>query len=114
KPPEKSIVVLPFRNLSNDPGNQYFADGIQEGILNHLFRIGEMRVISRTTAEYFRDNPMTSPEIGRKLKVLYVLEGSVQRYEQKVRIFVQLIDAWDDQHMFSEEYEGELTNLFAY
>ncbi|MDX9947094.1 MAG: helix-turn-helix domain-containing protein [Bacteroidales bacterium] len=114
KPPEKSIVVLPFRNLSNDPGNQYFADGIQEGILNHLFRIGEMRVISRTTAEYFRDNPMTSPEIGRKLKVLYVLEGSVQRYEQKVRIFVQLIDARDDQHMFSEEYEGELTNLFAY
>jgi TolB-like protein/AraC-like DNA-binding protein len=114
KPPEKSIVVLPFRNLSNDPGNQYFADGIQEGILNHLFRIGEMRVISRTTAEYFRDNPMTSPEIGKKLNVLYVLEGSVQRYEQKVRIFVQLIDARDDQHLFSEEYEGEMTNLFAY
>lgn len=114
RPPEKSIVVLPFRNLSNDPGNQYFADGIQEGILNHLFSISEMRVVSRTTAEYFRDNPMTSPEIGKKLNVLYVLEGSIQRYEQKVRIFVQLIDARDDQHLFSEEYEGEMTNLFVY
>ncbi|MBN2665558.1 MAG: helix-turn-helix domain-containing protein [Bacteroidales bacterium] len=114
KPAEKSIVVLPFKNLSNDIENQWFADGIQEGILNHLFRISEMRVISRTTAEYFRDNPMTSPEIGKKLNVFYVLEGSVQRHEQKVRIFVQLINARDDQHMFSEEYEGEMTNLFAY
>jgi TolB-like protein/AraC-like DNA-binding protein len=114
EPPEKSIVVLPFRNLSNNTENQYFADGIQEGILNHLFRISEMRVISRTSAEYFRDNPMTSPEIGRKLNVSYVLEGSVQRHEQKVRIFVQLINARDDQHLFSEEYEGEMTNLFAY
>jgi TolB-like protein/AraC-like DNA-binding protein len=112
--PEKSIVVLPFKNLSNDPENQYFADGVQEGILNNLFRISEMRVISRTSAEYFRDNPMTSPEIGRKLHVFYVLEGSVQWQEQKVRIFVQLINARDDQHIFSEEYEGEMTNLFAY
>lgn len=114
KSSEKSIVVLPFRNLSNDIENQYFADGIQEGILNNLFRISEMRVISRTTAEYFRDHPMTSPEIAKKLNVFYVLEGSVQRHDQKVRIFVQLIDARNDQHVFSEEYEGEMTNLFTY
>jgi len=114
KQPEKSIVVLPFKNLSDNPGNQYFADGITEDILNHLFRISEMRVISRTSAEYFRDNPMTSPEIGRKLHVNYVLEGSVQTHEQEVRIFVQLIDARDDQHMLSEEYEGKMTNIFAF
>jgi AraC-like DNA-binding protein len=66
---EKSIVVLPFKNLTDDSENQYFADGIMEDILNHLFRIREMRVISRTTAEYFRGNPMTSPEIARKLSV---------------------------------------------
>jgi TolB-like protein/AraC-like DNA-binding protein/lipoprotein NlpI len=112
KHPEKSIVVLPFKNLTDDSENQYFADGIMEDILNHLFRIREMRVISRTTAEYFRGNPMTSPEIARKLSVNYVLEGSVQRYENKVRIFVQLIDARNDQHILSERFESEMTNIF--
>lgn len=112
--PEKSIVVLPFNNLSDNPENQYFADGIMEDILNDLFRISELKVISRTSAEYFRGKSMTSPEIGRMLNVNYVLEGSVQRHEKEARIFVQLINAVDDQHILSERYEGELTNIFAF
>jgi TolB-like protein/AraC-like DNA-binding protein/Tfp pilus assembly protein PilF len=112
--PDKSIVVLPFNNLSGNPENQYFADGIMEDILNDLFRISELRVISRTSAEYFRGKSMTSPEIGRMLNVNYVLEGSVQRNDNEVRIFVQLINADDDQHILSEKYEGKLTNIFAF
>ncbi len=114
KPPQKSIVVLPFKILSDNPENQYLADGIMDGILNNLFRISEMRVISRTSSEYFRNNPMTSPEIGRMLNATYVLEGSVQREIQYVRIFVQLIDARNDKHVLSEVYEGEITNIFAF
>ncbi len=109
--PEKSMVVLPFKNLSDNIENQYFADGIMEDILNHLFRIRGISVRSRTTAEHFRGNPMTSPQIARELNVNYVLEGSVLRYENKVRIFVQLIDARNDQHILSEKYEGELTDI---
>ncbi len=109
---EKSIIVLPFNNLTDDSENQYFADGIMEDILNQLFRIREMKVVSRTTAEYFRDSHMTSPEIARKVSVNYVLEGSVQRSENKVRIFVQMIDARNDQHILSERFEGDMTSIF--
>ena len=112
KYPDKSIVVLPFKNLSDDSENQYFADGIMEDILNHLFRIKELRVISRTTAESFRGNPITSPEIARKLNVNYVLEGSVYKSENKIKLFVQLIDARNDQHILSEKYEDDMTNIF--
>ncbi len=112
KYPERSIVVLPFKNLSDDSENQYFADGITEDILNHLFRIKELRVISRTTAESFRGNLITSPEIARKLNVNYVLEGSVYRSENKIKLFVQLIDARNDQHILSEKYEDDMTNIF--
>jgi len=114
KYPEKSIVVLPFKNLSDDSENQYFADGIMEDILNYLFRIREMRVVSRTTSEHFRESRMTSPEIGKELNVNYVLEGSVQRQDKEVRIFVQLIDVRDDQHLISEKYDGEMTDIFAF
>jgi TolB-like protein/AraC-like DNA-binding protein len=114
KQPQKSIVVLPFKNLSDEPGNQYFADGIMEDILNNLFRISDMRVVSRTSAEYFRESPMTSPEIARKMHVDYVLEGSVQKQGEEVRIFTQLIDARNDQHLLSEKYEGEMVNLFDF
>lgn len=109
---EKSIVVLPFRNLSNDKENQYFADGIMEDILNNLFRVSDLRVISRTTAEHFREQTVTSPEIAKMLKVNFVLEGSVFRSENKIRIFVQLIDAQNDQPVLSEKYEGEMSNIF--
>ncbi len=113
KQTEKSIVVLPFKNLSDDPENQYFADGIMEDILNYLFEISEITVRSRTTAEHFRGNLMTSPEIARKLKVNYVLEGSVLRSENKVRIFIQLIDARSDKHIMSEKFEGEFADVLA-
>jgi TolB-like protein/AraC-like DNA-binding protein len=112
KYPEKSIVVLPFKNLSDDSENQYFADGIMEDILNHLFRIKELRVISRTTAESFRGKSITSPEIARKLNVNYVLEGSVYKSENKIKLFVQLIDARNDQHIMSEKYEDDMNNIF--
>ena len=112
--PQKSIVVLPFKNLTDEAGTQYFADGIMEDILNNLFMISELRVISRTSAEYFRNSQMTSPEIARKLHVDYVLEGSVQRQGQEVRIFTQLIDARNDQHLLSEKYEGEMENIFDF
>ena len=112
--PEKSIIVLPFNNLSDDPGSRYFADGIMEDILNNLFRISEMRVVSRTSSEYFRGKQMTSPDIARKMNVNYVVEGSVQRKDQDIRIFIQLIDARNDQHILSEKYEGEMTGLFAF
>jgi len=111
--PEKSIVVLPFRNLSDDPGNQYFADGIMEDILNHLFRMEELNVRSRTSSEHFRENQMTLPQIARELRVNYVLEGSVLRDYNKVRIFIQLIDARNDQHILSEKYEGDMVNQFV-
>jgi TolB-like protein/AraC-like DNA-binding protein len=108
----KSIVVLPFKNLSNNVDNQYFADGITENILNLLFRISELRVVSRTTSEQFREKQMTIPEIAKMLNVNYVLEGSVSRSGNKVEIFVQLIDARMDQHVISEKFETETTNIF--
>ena len=114
KQPQKSIVVLPFKNLSDEPGNQYFADGIMEDILNNLFRISDLRVVSRTTSEYFRESPMTSPEIARKMNVDYVLEGSIQKQGGDVRIFTQLIDARNDQHLLSEKYEGKMENIFDF
>ena len=98
--------------MSNDRGNQYFADGIMEDILNHLFRISDIKVVSRTTSEHFRENQTTLPEIAKMLKVNYVLEGSVFRSENKIRIFVQLIDARNDQHILSEKYEGEMSDIF--
>jgi TolB-like protein/AraC-like DNA-binding protein/Tfp pilus assembly protein PilF len=113
KDPDQSIVVLPFKNLSEDPGNQYFADGIMEDVLNNLIRIRDIRVISRTTAEHFRGSSLTSPQIAEELHVGYVLEGSVLKYENKARIFVQLIDARHDQHIWSEKYDRELTDIFT-
>jgi TolB-like protein/AraC-like DNA-binding protein len=111
--PDKSIAVLPFKNLSDDSDNQYFADGIMEDILNRLFSISDLKVISRTTAEHFRESNMTSPEIAEQLHVGYVLEGSVLKYKNKVRIFVQLIDARRDQHILSKKYDRDLTDIFA-
>lgn len=111
--PDKSIVVLPFKNLSNEPENQYFADGVMEDILNNLFIISELRVISRTTSEHYRDSKLTSPEVAGNLGVRYVLEGSVRRDQNKARIMVQLIDAWQDQHTWSEKFDTELTDIFA-
>ena len=112
-PAGKSIIVMPFKYLSNDPGNQWFAEGVTEDIRNNLCRISELFVISKTTSEYLSGKAMTIPEIARKLNVSYVLEGSVLRDGNMVRVFVQLIDAGNDRHMFSERFENEMVNIFA-
>ncbi len=110
---ENSIVVLPFKNLSGDPDNQYFADGIMEDILNSLYQVSNLRVISRTTSEHFRDTDLTSGEISRQLNARNVLEGSVRRQDDKVRITVQLIDGKKEQHLWSENYDRELTDMLG-
>jgi TolB-like protein/AraC-like DNA-binding protein/Flp pilus assembly protein TadD len=110
---ENSIVVLPFKNLSGDPANQYFADGIMEEILNNLYHISNLRVISRTTSEHFRDTDLTSGEISRQLNARNVLEGSVRRQDDRVRVTVQLIDGRKDQHLWSENYERELSDMLG-
>ncbi|MFO7656669.1 MAG: helix-turn-helix domain-containing protein [Bacteroidales bacterium] len=109
---EKSIAVLPFKNLSSEADNQYFADGITEDILNHLFRISDLRVISRTTAERFRDSELPSPEIAKSMGVNYLLEGSVRKLGDNVRITVQLIDGKSDRHLWSENYDRQLADIF--
>lgn len=109
----KSIAILPFKNMSDDPSNQYFSDGIMDAVLNNLTRIRELMVISRTTMEQYRNPKKTIPVISRELKVAYVLEGSVQKYGNKVRIIVQLIQGQTDHHLWSEEYDRELTDIFA-
>lgn len=108
-----SIVVLPFKNLSGDPDNQYFADGIMEDILNSLYQVSNLRVISRTTSEHFRDTDLTSGEISRQLNARNVLEGSVRRQDDKVRVTVQLIDGKKEQHLWSENYDRELTDMLG-
>ena len=110
---DNSIVVLPFKNLSGDPDNQYFADGIMEDILNSLYQVSNLRVISRTTAEHFRDTDLTSGEISRQLNARNVLEGSVRRQDDKVRVTVQLIDGKREEHLWSENYDRELTDILG-
>jgi TolB-like protein/AraC-like DNA-binding protein/Tfp pilus assembly protein PilF len=109
---ERSIAVLPFKNLSSEEDSQYFADGIMEDILNHLFRIGDLRVISRTTSERFRDSNLPASEIARSIGVNYILEGSVRKQDDQVRITVQLIDGKRDRHLWSENYDRKLTDIF--
>ncbi|CAN5253232.1 rhodanese-like domain-containing protein [soil metagenome] len=108
-----SIAVLPFKNLSTNPENQYFSDGVMEAILDHLIKIEDLRVISSTSVSQYRDTQKTIPEIGKELGVAYVLEGGVQRSGSKVRIHTQLIDTQNDQHVWSETYDRELTDVFA-
>jgi len=109
---DRSMIVMPFKNLSDDPGNQYFADGIMEDILNNLNHISGLRVVSRTTSEHFRGTNLTSGEIAREANARYVLESSIRRQEDKVRISVQLIDAKHDRHVWSEIFDREVTDIF--
>jgi TolB-like protein/AraC-like DNA-binding protein/lipoprotein NlpI len=110
---DKSILVLPFKNLSDDPNNQDFADGIMEDILNNLFQVSELRVISRTTSEHFLGSNFTAREVALKVNARYMLEGSVRRYGDKARISVQLIDAYKDQHIWSGNFDHELTDIIG-
>jgi len=113
KEPRLSIVVLPFANLSNDPDQQYFADGITEDVTTDLSRIVGMFVISRNTAFTYRNKPIDTKQIGRELGVRYVLEGSVQRSGKQVRITTQLIDAESDAHLWAERFDREMADLFT-
>src|SRR5213083_2754500 len=111
--PGKSIAVLPFENLSEDKANAYFADGIQEEILTRLSKIGDLKVISRTSTQRFKSAPSNLLEIARQLGVAHILEGSAQRSADKVRVNVQLIDAATDAHLWAETYDRKLTDIFA-
>lgn len=108
----KSIVVLPFVNLSSDPEQAYFADGMSEELLTLLARIPELRVISRTSAFAFKGADVGTAEIARQLKVSHVLEGSVRRSGDRLRITAQLIDAGTDTHLWSETYDRTLDDVF--
>lgn len=111
-PPEKSIAVLPFENFSDDIQNAYFADGIQDDILSNLAKVADLKVTSRTSVRQFKSGDRNLREIGEALGVAYVLEGSVRRENNRVRINAQLIDARSDQHVWNETYDREITDLF--
>lgn len=110
---DKSIAVLPFVNMSADPEQEYFSDGISEELLNLLAQIPELRVISRSTAFTFKGKDIVIPEVARKLNVAHILEGSVRRAGNRIRITAQLIDARTDTHLWSETYDRELDDVFA-
>ncbi|MBW2472604.1 MAG: hypothetical protein JRE18_11045, partial [Deltaproteobacteria bacterium] len=113
RPPQNSIAVLPFANLSPDPDQAYFSDGLAEELLNLLAKIPELRVTSRTSAFSFRDAGLDVPTVAARLNVAHVLEGSVRRSGDTVRITAQLIDARRDVHLWSEVYDRPLTDIFA-
>ena len=99
--------------MSPEADQKYLADGMQEAILNHLAKIKDMRVISRTTMEKYRESNKSAPSIAKDVGVSYILEGSVQRIADKVRITVQLIEGNSDQHLWSENYDRDLIDIFA-
>jgi adenylate cyclase len=111
--PRLSIIVLPFSNLSNEPEQQYLADGITEDLTTDLSRIAHMLVISRNTAFTYKDKPVNAKQIGRELGVRYVLEGSVQRSSNRVRVNAQLIAAETDAHLWAERFDRDTGDLFT-
>jgi TolB-like protein/Tfp pilus assembly protein PilF len=110
---EKSIAVLPFENLSDEKANAYFADGIQDDVLTNLSKIGDLKVISRTSVMPYRGKTSNVREIGKALGVATILEGSVRRIGNRVRVNVQLINADTDEHLWAEDYDRDLTDVFA-
>jgi len=110
---DKSIAVLPFENLSDEKGNAYFADGIQDDILTNLSKIGDLKVISRTSVMPYRGHTSNIREIAKTLGVSSVLEGSVRREGNRVRVNVQLINANNDEHLWANNYDRDLTDVFA-
>ena len=111
--PEKSIAVLPFENLSRDPNNAYFADGIQEEILTRLASIADLKVISRTSTHYYQSKPKNLGEIAKQLGVAHILEGSVQKSGDVVRVNVQLIKAASNSHLWADTFDRKLIDVFA-
>ena len=110
---DKSIAVLPFENLSNNPDNAYFAEGIQDEILTRLVKIGDLKVISRTSTQKYKSAPDNLPEVGKQLGVAHVLEGSVQKVADQVRVNVQLIEVASDSHLWADTYDRKLTDIFS-
>src|SRR6266550_3690916 len=110
---EKSIAVLPFDNLSRDPENAYFSEGIQDEIVTRLAKIAELKVISRTSTQRFKSSPDDLPQIAQQLGVANILEGSVQKPSDQVRVNVQLIHAATDTHLWADTYDRKLTDVFA-
>jgi len=110
---DKSIAVLPFENLSDDKENAYFADGVQDDVLTNLSKIGDLKVISRTSVMQYRGKMTNVREIGKALGVSNILEGSVRRSGNKVRLNVQLIDANSDEHIWASDYDRDVTDVFA-
>src|SRR5881398_1589010 len=111
---EKSIAVLPFQSLSDEKENAYFADGMQDDILTNLSKIGDLKVISRTSVISYRGDAVRNVrEIGKALGVATLLEGSVRRIGNRVRVNVQLINANNDEHIWAEDYDRDLTDVFA-
>jgi TolB-like protein/Tfp pilus assembly protein PilF len=111
--PEKSIAVLPFENRSEDKANAYFADGIQDEILTRLSKIADLKVISRTSTQHYTSAPENLPEIAKQLGVAHILEGSVQKSGDAVRVNVQLIKAANDSHLWADTYDRRLTDIFS-
>ncbi len=112
-PMERSIAVLPFENLSSDKENAYFAEGIQDEILTRLSKIADLKVISRTSTQHYKSAPENLPEIAKQLGVAHILEGSVQKSADAVRVNVQLIKAATDSHLWSETFDRKLTDIFS-
>src|SRR5205807_1158400 len=110
---EKSIAVIPYENLSRDPDNAYYADGIQEEILTRLSKIADLKVISRTSSQRYKSAPNNLREIADQLGVAHVLEGSVQKAADQVRVNVQLINAQNDSHLWADKFDRKLTDIFA-
>jgi TolB-like protein/Tfp pilus assembly protein PilF len=111
--PAKSIAVLPFDNLSRDPDNAFFAEGVQDEILTRLAKVADLKVISRTSTQHFKSAPENLPQIAQQLGVANILEGSVQKADDQVRVNVQLIKAASDAHLWADTYDRKLTNLFS-
>src|SRR5205807_457520 len=109
----KSIAVLPFENLSSDKENAYFADGIQEEILTRLAKIADLKVISRTSTQQYQSKPGNLAEIAKQLGVANILEGSVQKAADQVRVNVQLIQAASDSHLWADTYDRKMVDIFG-
>lgn len=111
--PEKSIAVLPFDNLSRDPDNAYFCEGVQDEILTRLAKVADLKVISRTSTQKYKSAPDNLRAIAQQLRVANILEGSVQKANDEVRVDVQLINAANDAHLWADTYDRKLTDIFA-
>jgi TolB-like protein/Tfp pilus assembly protein PilF len=109
----KSIAVLPFDNLSRDPDNAYFCEGVQDEILTRLAKVADLKVISRTSTQHFKSTPDNLPAIAKQLGVAHILEGSVQKANDQVRVNVQLINALTDAHLWADTFDRKLTDIFA-